>query len=91
MDLLILLLIIYLLDSSKFKILIKFYKQKGSFVIKNTNYFFCLLKYVHFMSIIWAELHKKGMRLVMYYSSGNYEAFARPKKPVNVDNKFILY
>ena len=23
----------------------------------------------------------------MYYSSGNYEAFARPKKPVNVDNK----
>lgn len=43
------------------------------------------------MSIIWAELHKKGMRLVMYYSSGNYEAFARPKKPVNVDNKFILY
>ena len=43
------------------------------------------------MSIIWVELHKKGMRLVMYYSSGNYEAFARPKKPVNVDNKFILY
>jgi len=39
------------------------------------------------MSIIWAELHKKGMRLVMYYSSGNYEAFARPKKPINVDNK----
>ena len=23
----------------------------------------------------------------MYYSSGNYEAFARPKKPINVDNK----
>ena len=23
----------------------------------------------------------------MYYSSGNYEAFARPKKPVGVDNK----
>lgn len=23
----------------------------------------------------------------MYYSSGNYEAFARPKKPVDVDNK----
>ena len=23
----------------------------------------------------------------MYYSSGNYEAFAKPKKPVNVDNK----
>lgn len=39
------------------------------------------------MSIIWVELHKKGMRLVMYYSSGNYEAFARPKKPINVDNK----
>jgi oleate hydratase len=39
------------------------------------------------MSIIWVELHKKGMRLVMYYSSGNYEAFARPKKPIDVDNK----
>lgn len=23
----------------------------------------------------------------MYYSSGNYEAFARPKKPADVDNK----
>ena len=23
----------------------------------------------------------------MYYSSGNYEAFARPKKPEGVDNK----
>ena len=23
----------------------------------------------------------------MYYSSGNYEAFARPKKPVGVDGK----
>ena len=23
----------------------------------------------------------------MYYSSGNYEAFARPKKPVDVDKK----
>ena len=23
----------------------------------------------------------------MYYSSGNYEAFARPKKPVGVDRK----
>ena len=23
----------------------------------------------------------------MYYSSGNYEAFARPKKPAGVDNK----
>lgn len=46
---------------------------------------------MYFMSIIWVELHKKGMRLVMYYSSGNYEAFVRPKKPVNVDNKFILY
>ena len=23
----------------------------------------------------------------MYYSSGNYEAFARPKKPQGVDNK----
>lgn len=23
----------------------------------------------------------------MYYSSGNYETFARPKKPINVDNK----
>ena len=22
----------------------------------------------------------------MYYSSGNYEAFARPKKPADVDN-----
>ena len=25
--------------------------------------------------------------LIMYYSSGNYEAFARPKKPEGVDNK----
>ena len=24
---------------------------------------------------------------IMYYSSGNYEAFARPKKPEGVDNK----
>ena len=24
---------------------------------------------------------------VMYYSSGNYEAFAHPKKPEGVDNK----
>ena len=23
----------------------------------------------------------------MYYSSGNYEAFARPKKPADVDKK----
>lgn len=23
----------------------------------------------------------------MYYSYGNYEAFARPKKPENVENK----
>ena len=23
----------------------------------------------------------------MYYSSGNYEAFARPRKPEGVDNK----
>ena len=23
----------------------------------------------------------------MYYSSGNYEAFARPRKPVDVENK----
>ena len=23
----------------------------------------------------------------MYYSSGNYEAFARPKKPAGVDSK----
>ena len=23
----------------------------------------------------------------MYYSSGNYEAFATPKKPTNVDGK----
>lgn len=23
----------------------------------------------------------------MYYSNGNYEAFARPKKPENVDDK----
>ena len=23
----------------------------------------------------------------MYYSNGNYEAFARPKKPEDVDNK----
>ena len=23
----------------------------------------------------------------MYYSNGNYEAFARPKKPENVDEK----
>ena len=29
----------------------------------------------------------------MYYSSGNYEAFARPKKPADVDNKhaYIMY
>ena len=26
-------------------------------------------------------------RIFMYYSSGNYEAFARPKKPEGVDNK----
>lgn len=26
-------------------------------------------------------------RISMYYSSGNYEAFARPKKPEGVDNK----
>ena len=25
----------------------------------------------------------------MYYSSGNYEAFARPKKPEGVDNRVI--
>ena len=25
--------------------------------------------------------------LFMYYSSGNYEAFSRPKKPEGVDNK----
>lgn len=25
----------------------------------------------------------------MYYSSGNYEAFARPKKPAGVDSKHI--
>ena len=24
---------------------------------------------------------------IMYYSSGNYEAFARPKKPEGVDSK----
>jgi oleate hydratase len=24
----------------------------------------------------------------MYYSSGNYEAFARPKKPEGVDHKY---
>jgi len=24
----------------------------------------------------------------MYYSSGNYEAFARPRKPAGVDDKF---
>ena len=24
----------------------------------------------------------------MYYSSGNYEAFARPQKPEGVDHKF---
>ena len=23
----------------------------------------------------------------MYYSNGNYEAFAKPKKPKNVENK----
>ena len=25
----------------------------------------------------------------MYYSSGNYEAFARPKKPAGVDSKSV--
>ena len=44
MDLLILLLIIYLLDSSKFKILIKFYKQKGSFVIKKYKLLFLFIE-----------------------------------------------
>mgnify|MGYP001271599186 CR=1 FL=1 len=27
----------------------------------------------------------------MYYSSGNYEAFARPKKPEGVDNKSAVW
>ena len=27
----------------------------------------------------------------MYYSSGNYEAFARPKKPEGVDHKSAYY
>ena len=26
----------------------------------------------------------------MYYSNGNYEAFARPKKPENVDEKSAI-
>lgn len=26
----------------------------------------------------------------MYYSNGNYEAFARPRKPEGVDNKSYL-
>ena len=25
----------------------------------------------------------------MYYSSGNYEAFATPKKPEGIDNKWL--
>lgn len=31
-------------------------------------------------------LHNMGGK-IMYRSNGNYEAFARPKKPENVDNK----
>ena len=27
----------------------------------------------------------------MYYSSGNYEAFARPQKPEGVDNKSAYF
>ena len=27
----------------------------------------------------------------MYYSSGNYEAFARPKKPEGIDKQIGLY
>ncbi len=27
----------------------------------------------------------------MYYSSGNYEAFARPRKPEGVDNKTVWF
>lgn len=31
--------------------------------------------------------YKKGMVVNMYYSNGNYEAFAKPRKPEGVDEK----
>ena len=31
--------------------------------------------------------NKKSGGYIMYYSSGNYEAFARPEKPEGIDHK----
>ena len=39
-----------------------------------------------FPIIICAQIRSKEA-LYMYYSSGNYEAFARPQKPKGVDQK----
>ena len=50
----------------------------------STNLLFCLL---HKIIKSRYNIRCKGGDKDMYYGSGNYEAFANPKKPVDVDKK----
>ena len=58
------------------------------------NKFVNILKYYYLFSKVDLTetnfvVQERGM--IMYYSSGNYEAFAHPKKPEGVDHKSAFF